>query len=107
VKKLYPNACIVDANGSGEAIYQQIKGELMYKVIFVLGGPGSGKGTQCGLLAERFGISHFSAGDLLREERASGSKEADMINQYIRDGLIVPARVRGDFRCRSSVSAMR
>lgn len=59
----------------------------------LLRGIGSGKGTQCSMLANNYGISHFSAGDLLREERASGSKEAGMINQYIRDGLIVPAGV--------------
>ena len=34
----------------------------------VLGGPGSGKGTQCAKLAETFGYLHISAGDLLRDE---------------------------------------
>ena len=29
---------------------------------------GSGKGTQCKLLAEEFGFIHVSVGDLLREE---------------------------------------
>ena len=36
-------------------------------VYFVMGGPGSGKGTQCARLVERFGMKHLSAGDLLRE----------------------------------------
>eukprot|EP00967_Tisochrysis_lutea_P102745 scaffold154794_cov18-Tisochrysis_lutea.AAC.1 len=40
---------------------------VQHKVIFVLGGPGSGKGTQCGRLLEDFpDVAHFSAGDLLR-----------------------------------------
>jgi UMP-CMP kinase len=63
------------------------------KVVFVLGGPGSGKGTNCARIVENFGYVHLSAGDLLREERNSGSELADMINTYIREGKIVPAEV--------------
>lgn len=56
------------------------------RVVFVLGGPGSGKGTQCSLIEENeaLGYAHLSAGDLLRAERNSGSELADMINEYIR-----------------------
>merc|ERR1712194_861266 len=32
-------------------------------VIHVLGGPGSGKGTQCKMLVKNFGFIHISAGD--------------------------------------------
>ncbi|MFS7988603.1 putative UMP/CMP kinase [Helianthus anomalus] len=44
------------------------------KIVFVLGGPGSGKGTQCAYIVEHFGYTHLSAGDLLRAEAQSGSK---------------------------------
>lgn len=56
------------------------------RVVFVLGGPGSGKGTQCGLIAqeEALGYVHLSAGDLLRAERNSKSELAGMINEFIR-----------------------
>lgn len=56
------------------------------RVVFVLGGPGSGKGTQCALIEEddALGYAHLSAGDLLRAERNSKSELADMINEYIR-----------------------
>jgi UMP-CMP kinase len=67
--------------------------EYQYKVVFVLGGPGSGKGTNCARIVEEFGYVHLSAGDLLRAERASGSELADMINTYINEGKIVPAEV--------------
>ena len=40
---------------------------------FVLGGPGSGKGTLCKDLVRDHSFVHLSAGDLLREERDSGS----------------------------------
>jgi UMP-CMP kinase len=58
-----------------------------------LGGPGSGKGTNCTRIVEKFGYIHLSAGDLLREEKASGSALATMINTYIAEGKIVPAEV--------------
>ena len=61
--------------------------------MFVLGGPGSGKGTNCARIVSKFGYVHLSAGDLLREERASGSQLADMINTFIKEGKIVPAEV--------------
>ena len=35
--------------------------------LLLIGAPGAGKGTQAGLLAERFGITHISSGDLLRQ----------------------------------------
>ncbi|PKI73720.1 hypothetical protein CRG98_005961, partial [Punica granatum] len=43
-------------------------------VVFVLGGPGSGKGTQCANIVKHFGFTHLSAGDLLRAEIKSGSE---------------------------------
>ena len=51
------------------------------------------QGTQCAMIVENFGFVHLSAGDLLREERASGSDKAAMINTFIKEGKIVPATV--------------
>ena len=63
-------------------------------VIFVLGGPGAGKGTQCAKLVEEYGFKHLSAGDLLREEQnRPGSEFGEMINTYITEGKIVPMEV--------------
>ncbi|KAJ8424665.1 hypothetical protein Cgig2_003099 [Carnegiea gigantea] len=62
-------------------------------VIFVLGGPGSGKGTQCANIVEHFGYTHLSAGDLLRAEIKSGSENGTMIQNMIKEGKIVPAAV--------------
>uniref|UniRef100_A0A1B0A671 UMP-CMP kinase n=1 Tax=Glossina pallidipes TaxID=7398 RepID=A0A1B0A671_GLOPL len=64
------------------------------KVIFVLGGPGAGKGTQCSKIVARFQFEHLSAGDLLRAERArEGSEYGALIDEYIRNGKIVPVEV--------------
>jgi len=63
-------------------------------VIFVLGGPGAGKGTQCSNIVRDYKFKHLSAGDLLREEQdRKGSDFGDLIKEYIRDGKIVPMEV--------------
>lgn len=64
-----------------------------FQVVFILGGPGAGKGTQCTLLAERMSWTHLSAGDLLRAERKSGSDLAELINSKISAGQIVPSSI--------------
>ncbi|KAG0556455.1 hypothetical protein KC19_11G054900 [Ceratodon purpureus] len=63
------------------------------RVVFILGGPGSGKGTQCQKIVDKFGFVHLSAGDLLRAEIQSGSQYGDMIKNMIKDGKIVPSEV--------------
>ncbi|TVY82566.1 Uridylate kinase [Lachnellula suecica] len=63
-------------------------------VLFVLGGPGAGKGTQCANLVRDYHFTHLSAGDLLRaEQNREGSEFGNMIKEYIRDGKIVPMEV--------------
>ncbi|MCJ1356441.1 MAG: hypothetical protein MMC33_006436 [Icmadophila ericetorum] len=63
-------------------------------VIFVLGGPGAGKGTQCANIVKDYGFTHLSAGDLLRaEQERPGSEFGEMIKDYIKRGAIVPMEV--------------
>ncbi|XP_022985501.1 UMP-CMP kinase-like isoform X2 [Cucurbita maxima] len=62
-------------------------------ITFVLGGPGSGKGTQCMKIVENFGFTHLSAGDLLRREIASNSADGIMILNTIKEGKIVPSEL--------------
>jgi len=72
-------------------------------VVFVLGGPGSGKGTQCSLLVQRFNCVHLSAGDLLRaEQKNQDSPYSALINSCITEGKIVPVAIT----CRLLVRAM-
>uniref|UniRef100_A0A8D8R240 UMP-CMP kinase n=1 Tax=Cacopsylla melanoneura TaxID=428564 RepID=A0A8D8R240_9HEMI len=64
------------------------------KVVFVLGGPGAGKGTQCANIVKHFGYVHLSAGDLLREEQKSpGSQYGKLIEEYIQSAKIVPVEI--------------
>lgn len=63
-------------------------------VLFILGGPGAGKGTQSANLVRDYGFVHLSAGDLLREEQDNPeSRYGQLIKDYIKEGLIVPMEV--------------
>ncbi len=62
-------------------------------VVFVLGGPGAGKGTMCELAESQLGWTHLSAGDLLRAEREAGGPTAAVINDAIRDGKLAPDEI--------------
>ncbi|KAK3794483.1 hypothetical protein RRG08_003636 [Elysia crispata] len=65
-----------------------------YNVVFVLGGPGAGKGTQCEKIQEKFGFEHLSAGELLRQERqAPNSQYGDEIETHLKNGSIVPVKI--------------
>ena len=69
-------------------------GEGEATVIFVLGCPGSGKGTQSFNLVRDYGFRHLSAGDLLREEQNRPESEfGEMIKNDIKEGRIVPSEV--------------
>ncbi|KAH7295981.1 hypothetical protein KP509_26G002000 [Ceratopteris richardii] len=78
---------------SEENAHDQQNVKRKARVVFVLGGPGSGKGTQCEKIVENFGFTHLSAGDLLRAEINSGSQYGVMIQNTIKEGKIVPSEV--------------
>lgn len=64
------------------------------RIVFVLGAPGAGKGTQCEKIVTEFGYVHLSAGDLLRAERnRPGSEFGELIETSIKQGKIVPVAV--------------
>lgn len=58
-------------------------------VIFVLGGPGAGKGTMCELAESQLGWTHLSTGELLRAEIASGGPNAEAINARLEAGQLI------------------
>jgi len=64
------------------------------KLILIIGAPGSGKTTDAELIAKANStISHYSTGDMLRNEVASGSELGKEIENYISKGLIVPINI--------------
>ncbi|XP_074871628.1 adenylate kinase isoenzyme 1 isoform X1 [Carettochelys insculpta] len=60
------------------------------KIIFVVGGPGSGKGTQCERIVQKYGYTHLSTGDLLRAEVGSGSERGKKLSAIMEKGELVP-----------------
>merc|ERR1711962_1393935 len=65
-------------------------------IIWIMGGPGSGKGTQCEKIAVKFGYCHLSSGDLLRNEVMSGSKRGQQIYMLMANGNTVPSEIVTD-----------
>ncbi|GBM82166.1 Adenylate kinase isoenzyme 1 [Araneus ventricosus] len=64
--------------------------EIKVPVIFVIGGPGSGKGTQCERIVQKYGFTHLSTGDLLRDEVNSGSLRGERLTDIMKKGQLVP-----------------
>lgn len=62
-------------------------------VVFVLGGPGAGKGTMCELAEIQLGWTHLSTGDLLRAEQEAGGPTTQIIKEYIAAGKLVPNEI--------------
>lgn len=67
----------------------------MKKLFLIIGAPGSGKTTDAEIIAARNSESmvHYSTGDLLRDEVASGSERGIQIDSFISKGLIVPIEI--------------
>merc|ERR1712168_147891 len=59
------------------------------KIIFILGGPGSGKGTQCEKIKQKYNYDHLSTGDLLRDVVKSGSELGIKIQAIMTAGQLV------------------
>ena len=54
------------------------------------GGPGAGKGSQCSLISAKYGYSHLSTGDLLREEVRAGTERWVRLYDIMDKGQLVP-----------------
>ncbi|KAG7329819.1 hypothetical protein KOW79_006041 [Hemibagrus wyckioides] len=64
------------------------------EVVFVLGGPGAGKGTQCSKIAEYYSYTHLSAGQLLREERRRPDSEfGRIVDSCFERGEFAPVEI--------------
>lgn len=58
--------------------------------LILLGPPGTGKGTQAKLIAQRLGLVHIATGDLFREAVQQGSDLGLRVKAYMDRGELVP-----------------
>lgn len=63
------------------------------KVLFVIGGPGSGKGTACDSLVKNYKFQHLSTGDLCRAEIKKESELGKEIQSIVSSGKMVSSDI--------------
>jgi adenylate kinase len=73
--------------------------------LLLIGAPGAGKGTQAERLATRFGITHISSGDLLRQHIQDQTSIGQMIKSCLDQGDLVPDGVVMDMLRKPVVAA--
>jgi len=61
--------------------------------LFIIGPSGCGKSTQAKKIAEKYGITHFSTGQVFRDEIASGSELGLEAKKHIDQGLFCPDNI--------------
>ena len=59
-------------------------------IVCVLGGPGSGKTSQCTTAAAALGYTHLCVGQLLKAEQQDGAPDCDEIAKCMAAGTLVP-----------------
>merc|ERR1712025_620360 len=72
-------------------------------IIWLMGGPGSGKGTQCDKICVKYGYTHLSSGDILRNEVMSGTPRGRQLYAIMADGEAVPNEVINDLLAEAMV----
>jgi len=73
--------------------YYNTAGDNRFRCLFILGGPGSGKGTQSELMEEHYPMTaHFSVGELLRHVPDDSPHKA-VIDEKLVAGQIVPVEI--------------
>src|SRR3954452_22513853 len=73
--------------------------------VLLIGAPGAGKGTQAARIAEQFGITHISSGDLLRRHVADGTRIGRAVPEYVQRGDLVPDGIIMDMLYKPVVAA--
>ncbi|XP_038890385.1 adenylate kinase 5, chloroplastic isoform X2 [Benincasa hispida] len=61
--------------------------------VMISGAPASGKGTQCELIVQKFGLVHISTGDILRAEISAGSEIGNRAKEFMNSGRLVPDEI--------------
>jgi adenylate kinase len=79
--------------------------EGLFVRLLMIGAPGAGKGTQAVRVAEHFGVTHISSGDLLRDHVKRETSIGRTVKEYIERGDLVPDAVVLDMLRKPVVAA--
>ena len=63
------------------------------KVIIITGPPYSGKGTQCEVLKNEYGLTHLSTGECIRNEKERKTDLGKIMSDYNEKGNLVPDEI--------------
>lgn len=86
----------VDGVGSVDDIFERITNVVEQSLtktwlnVVLFGPPGSGKGTQGKLLADKYNLVYISTGSLIRREIEKGTEMGNAAKKYVEKGDIVP-----------------
>ena len=61
-------------------------------IVFVIGGPGCGKGTQCKRIVSNFKYVSFSTGDLLRQYVKDKKEGYEQIDKDMKEGKLISSK---------------
>ena len=78
------------AAAGGPAVSVRARAASAPLQVIIAGAPASGKGTQCEMIVRELGLTHISAGDLLREQVSMGTENGRIAKEYMDRGDLVP-----------------
>ncbi|VDK35971.1 unnamed protein product [Taenia asiatica] len=85
--------CTLCARRFGKSYNRSLTTFPYYRALIYVGGPGSGKGTQCEKIVAKYGFNHLSSGDLLRDEVQSGSPRGKELQAIMEKGELVSLEI--------------
>ncbi|KAH8934037.1 hypothetical protein BDL97_18G062700 [Sphagnum fallax] len=92
ISLLFPKMCKEKRVPLAQFGVQALAGKEPLRIM-ISGAPASGKGTQCELIVAKYGLTHISAGDLLRAEVAAGTDAGNKAQEYMQEGKLVPNEI--------------
>ncbi|MDP3996977.1 MAG: nucleoside monophosphate kinase [Candidatus Andersenbacteria bacterium] len=69
---------------------------MLPKIIYIMGAPGAGKGTQAKMLAEKIGYHQFSTGDAFREVARQNTDLGHRVKETIDNGYLAPPEMAAE-----------